>query len=118
MPISDPALVLSPPTEQYRSSYVFLAPNDYNTDFINVIAPEATVVELDGEIVEAGLWRDVGEINGEAWRVATIVVSDGRHTIESDSDVGLMVYGYDRDVSYGYPGGLNLEKFDAPPPRE
>ena len=118
MAISDPALILVPPTEQYRDSYVFLAPNDYNTDFINVIAPEAALVELDGRAIDVNAWQDVGEIDGEAWRVANIVVADGRHTLESDADIGLLVYGYDQDVSYGYPGGLNLEQFDAPPPRE
>ena len=117
-PISDPAMVLAPPAEQYRSSYVFLTPNDYNTDFINVVAPADATVELDGAVIDPDAWDDAGDIDGTTWRVATVVVPDGRHYVESDVDFGLLVYGYDQDVSYGYPGGLDLEKFDAPPPRE
>ena len=38
-------------------------------------------------------------------------VTDGTHriTVEGGAQVGLIVYGMDKDVSYGYPGGLDLE---------
>jgi len=29
----------------------------------------------------------------------------------------VLVYGYDRDVSYGYPAGLNLEVINGERPR-
>ena len=33
---------------------------------------------------------------------------DGAHTIVSDREISIVVYGFDRFVSYGYVGGLNL----------
>ena len=34
---------------------------------------------------------------------------DGVHTIVADNEVGIIVYGFDRFVSYAYAGGLDLE---------
>jgi hypothetical protein len=34
--------------------------------------------------------------------------NDGVHRLKSDKPVGLVVYGFDSYVSYGYPGGTNL----------
>ena len=31
------------------------------------------------------------------------------HTVVADREVGLLVYGFDRFVSYAYAGGLDLE---------
>ena len=93
-----------------------MAPLDYQTDFVNLIAPDGTAVELDGQAVAGGAWQNVGEIGGTTWRVATLEVPDGRHTVEADAPVGVLVYGYDRDVSYGYPGGLNLENLNPGAP--
>jgi hypothetical protein len=38
------------------------------------------------------------------------VQNDGVHSLRSDEPAGLMVYGFDAFVSYGYPGGSNLEE--------
>jgi hypothetical protein len=35
--------------------------------------------------------------------------NDGVHTIVADRGVGIVVYGFDRFVSYAYVGGLNLD---------
>jgi hypothetical protein len=111
-PISDPGMVLTPPTEQFRDAYVFLAPEDYQIDFANIVAPAGTAVRLDEVIVRD--WTDIAEMGGVTWMVSTVQLSDGRHTLTADAPVGLTVYGYDRDVSYGYPGGVNLQALDRP----
>ena len=36
------------------------------------------------------------------------ILSDGVHKLTSDKPVGVISYGYDDDVSYGYTAGLNL----------
>ena len=46
------------------------------------------------------------------WQVARFPVGDGVHLLIADEPVGVMVYGYDSYVSYGYPGGLNLNVVD------
>jgi hypothetical protein len=35
--------------------------------------------------------------------------NDGVHTIVADREIGIVVYGFDRFVSYAYVGGLNLD---------
>lgn len=55
-PGGDPSLIIVPPLEQFRSSYVFLTPDKYSFDFIRIVAPRAAVVVLDG--------RSVDEIDG------------------------------------------------------
>ncbi|MEI9939955.1 MAG: IgGFc-binding protein [Pseudomonadota bacterium] len=55
-PGGDPSLIIMPPIEQFRSSYVFLTPDQYSFDFIRIVAPRAAVVVLDG--------RSVDEIDG------------------------------------------------------
>jgi hypothetical protein len=34
---------------------------------------------------------------------------DGVHTLLADREIGIVVYGFDRFVSYAYVGGLNLD---------
>lgn len=109
VPIGDPSMTVIPPVEQYRDSYVFLAPLDYAHDAITVIAPTSAVVRLDGAPV--GAMTVVGEVGGVTYGVVRQEVTDGTHRLTADggAQVGLLVYGMDKDVSYGYPGGLDLE---------
>ena len=51
-PGGDPSLIIVPPIEQFRSSYVFLTPDKYSFDFIRIVAPRAAVVVLDGRSVD------------------------------------------------------------------
>jgi hypothetical protein len=42
LPGGDPALIMVPPVEQWRSDYVFLTPNKYAFDFVQIVArPDA-----------------------------------------------------------------------------
>jgi len=52
LPGGDPSLVIVPPIEQFRSSYVFLTPDKYDFDFIRIVAPRNTSVLLDSQPVE------------------------------------------------------------------
>ncbi len=51
-PGGDPSLIIMPPVEQYRSSYVFLTPDKYDFDFVRIIAPRNTTVLLDEQSVQ------------------------------------------------------------------
>lgn len=105
MAVGDPTLIMIPPTKQYRNEYVFLTPNKYAQDYITVVAPADASVTLDGNLIPAGNFQTM--TNGQ-WKVARMAVTDGVHRIVGNKPVGVVVYGYDRDVSYGYAGGLNL----------
>ena len=111
-PIGDPAFILGVPIEQFRSSYVFLIPNQYLQDYVNVITPVGTQLIVDGtQTVEAVPIPAACSTDGTCWATATLELTDGTHSIESlnGEAFGVVVYGYDDDVSYGYPGGLDLK---------
>lgn len=102
-PIGDPALILAVPTEQFRDEYVFLVPDAYIQDELIIIAPSGATVSLDGTPIPASSFSDAAGL-----RVARVGVADGPHTLTATAPVGLTVYGYDDDVSYGYPAGISL----------
>lgn len=139
LPGGDPSLIIVPPVEQYRPDYVFLTPDKYAFDFILVIAPaDATVLldrqPLDSTSCEIALADMRSEAVREeqpfpAYRVYRCQLSfptidpstspptlspgrqnDGVHRIESDRDVGVIVFGFDAYVSYGYAAGTKLEE--------
>lgn len=107
-PIGDPSLILMVPAEQFLDSYVFLTPDAYVKDYVNIIAPStAAQVLLDGTAIPKAQFQPIGQ---SGFAVYSTLVADGVHTLSSDAKVGVIVYGYDNDVSYGYPGGMALEK--------
>ncbi len=110
LPIGDPAMIQAVPLEQFVDSYVFLVPDEYLRNYMNVIAPlDATFVELDGLQLAMTGFSQIGDSNFGVYRKE---LSAGVHYIHSDREFGITVYGYDDDVSYGYPGGLGVEKLD------
>jgi hypothetical protein len=100
---SGPALILSLSVEQYRNSYVFLAPDAYLHDYVSIVAPEGASVTLDG--VPLTDWQRVGT---SSWMYVRRRISDGVHRVHGDQPVGVTFCGYDDDVSYGYPAGTRL----------
>jgi hypothetical protein len=104
-PVGDPAMILAPPVEQFRKDYVFLSPDAYLLDYVNIIAPAGTSVTLDGVTLPSANFKTIGNTG---YGVARHMVSDGVHTIVATNPVGVTAYGYDKDVSYGYTAGLNL----------
>jgi len=104
--IGDPAFMLIPPSEQYRSDYIILVPNAYAYNFASIICEAGTTVSIDGIDIAAQSFDDVG--NGEYVR-AWVELQEGVYQVVGDHHFGIMVYGYDQYVSYGYAGGLNLQ---------
>jgi hypothetical protein len=138
MPGGDPSLIIIPPVEQYRSSFVFLTPDKYAFDFVAVIAPADAAVFLDGVPLNAwgcesapgdGLTaeqRGFGspeyvvhrcplssprvDPNGPLYdNITTGEQHDGVHRLESDRAAMVIAYGFDNRVSYGYAAGAQLE---------
>jgi hypothetical protein len=104
--IGDPAFTLVVPTDQFLDSYVFLTPNKYSDDYINLTGPNGTNFLLDGAPV-TGVYTPIPGPGGMG--VYQLPIADGVHSVTADNPFGLTVYGYDCDVSYAYPGGLRLE---------
>ena len=105
----DPSMILAVPVEQFRNDFVFLCPDKYAYDYVSIIAPVAADVSFDNDVIPVD-WEPVGD--GAEWQIARFPVGDGVHFIQADVPVAVIVYGYDEFVSYGYPGGLNLNVVD------
>lgn len=127
-PGGDPSYIVIPPVQQWRADYLFLVPNKYAFDFLLIAAPTGVQIlydELPLQNVLACEYEPIGtlmigdqEIEYSAIRCPLSQPSpdgpglqdDGVHTVRSASGdpIGLVVWGWDSFVSYGYPGGTNV----------
>jgi len=115
-PKGDPSQSVVTAVEQFRSKYVFLAPVDYDTNYLDVVMPLTAQLTLDGQSVPAGPTA-IGSTGFGVARVQLGFGSSGAHVLEASEPVGVQVVGYGSYTSYHYPGGLDLEGI-APPPVE
>jgi len=133
VPGGDPSSIMIPPIEQWRSKYVFLVPNKYAFDFVLIAMPVTSALRFDGDDLQTALPRceyvSAGSLilGGASMPTELLAVrcplsnptaddlenpanqNDGRHVLESSDGqtFGLVVWGWDSYVSYGYPGGTN-----------
>jgi hypothetical protein len=102
----DPAMSLAVATAQYRSSYLFHAPTNYQSNFVNITAPTGVPVLLDGVAVSG--FVAIGNSGFGIAKASLSNTGNGNHTVSSAQRVGISVYGYGQYTSYWYPGGLDL----------
>ena len=138
LPGGDPSMIIIPPIEQYRADYVFLTPDRYSFDFLRIVAPRSAHVRLDSSLVETlpSCHLERGTVLDRPLPVASGYVvyhcqlsfpiidpaldaeaalqpgeqSDGVHDVRSDQPIGVIVDGFDRNVSYGYAAGTELRE--------
>ena len=103
--LGDPTFLLNVPSEQFRDDYLVMVPENYQSNYFNVVSRSNTTILMD----DVPLDIESPPIGSGAFRVSQVPVTAGAHRLHSEEPFGLVVYGYDCDVSYGYPGGLNLE---------
>ncbi|MBU1218649.1 IgGFc-binding protein [Myxococcota bacterium] len=134
LPGGDPSFIMVPPVEQWRDYYVFLTPDKYAFDFITIVVPYGTDITLDYRDISsyectkkrASCYAQVDQSfnyeiincqlsfplidpslppgeNIEPW-----IQNDGYHVLRATKPVGLIVSGFDKHVSYGYVGGMDL----------
>jgi hypothetical protein len=107
----DPAMALAVPIDQFRTEYMFHAPTNYETNYVDITAPVGASVTLDGAAVTN--WQPIGT---SGWQLARITPlgpgpgNDGNHLATGNQGFGISVYGYGMDTSYWYPGGLDLKR--------
>ncbi len=110
----DPDQSFAIAVEQYRTSYIFLAPTDYDESFVDVIGPAGVTASVDGQAVTG--FTAIGSSGfGIARYKLPNGANNGAHTLQSSAPVGIQVMGYGSYTSYQYPGGSNLSAI-APPP--
>jgi hypothetical protein len=102
----DPAMMLIPPTEQFRKDYIFLTPGSYEENFATIVFKDETEVTLNEEQI-----TDSTKIEGSGFSFVVVELGEefARHTLLCEEPCGLYVYGWEADVSYAYPGGLDFE---------
>lgn len=136
-PGGDPAIIAVAPVSQYRREYVFLTPSLYAFDFVTITAPREADVLLDEQPLEAwdcevapadGIERRIDDpppewvvyrcqfsfpdVLGRNQPVQDGLQNDGYHTLRSNMEIGVVVYGFDAFVSYAYAAGLNLDPLE------
>jgi hypothetical protein len=102
----DPSLAIAVPVEQNRSTYSFLVPAEYDSQYISVVAQMGASVTLDGTDI-SGQLTSFGSNGRGAGRIQ---VQPGQHELLCTGGCGLEVYGYSDAVSYYFAGGLDLEQ--------
>ncbi len=110
----DPSMSPMVATEQYRKSYVFLAPTDYTESFADVVVPTGAKVSLDG----AAVLSTPSPVNAK-WSVVRLGLGPahgGAHVLTATEPAGLQVIGYGAYTSYQFPGGLDLVPIAPTPP--
>ena len=139
LPGGDPSFIIIPPIEQYRDQYVFLTPDRYSFDFLRIMAPRGARIVLDTEPLERvpGCGLEAGTAVARALESSPFsyevircqlsfpvidpnvdadapllpgVQNDGVHRVFSDRPIGVIVDGFDRNVSYGYAAGTELRE--------
>ncbi len=101
----DPSFILSVPVEGFRDEYVVLTPDNYDDDYLTIIRPTGVEVSLDLAFIPDSEFTPLGTLNYEyAW----MRVEPGSHQLSSELPFGVIAYGYDGAVSYGFPAGLNV----------
>ena len=103
----DPAFAIGVPREQFRREYVFLAPESFPHNFVNVVAPTGAYVVINEEAITE--WEAIGTSD---LRAARVRIDGGTHRIRADAPVGITVYGFADYTSYMYPGGLEVERIN------
>ncbi len=111
----DPSQSQAVAIEQWRQKYIFIAPNDFDVSYVDIIQPLNAVVVVDGSAVAIA----PVPIGSSQWGVARVKLSAGTqgvHLANSDQPFAIQVMGYARNTSYQYPGGLALQAIAPPPP--
>lgn len=110
---SDPFMMLITPAIQFLNSYVFTTPIGTNITrhFVNVVAKtsdaQTGAVLLDGVAVPPSSFT---AISGSGYSATRLPISAGDHRLSASQPMGIYVYGFGQADSYGYPGGLGLQR--------
>jgi hypothetical protein len=107
----DPALALAVAKAQYRTQYLVHAPTNYQYSYVNVMAPHAATITLDGTALPSSAFTAIGTSGYDVARQILSNAGNGNHTLTGSQAFGLTVYGYGKYTSYWYEGGLDLQRF-------
>lgn len=106
----DPFFIMISPIEQHLNLITFNAFNSnvITSYYLNLVTPTSgvDVIQLDGSFI--GAVNFTAFANDPAYSYAQLDISQGNHTIQSDSGFIGYVYGFGGYESFGYGVGSNL----------
>ncbi|MFM8569097.1 MAG: IgGFc-binding protein, partial [Candidatus Kapaibacterium sp.] len=125
--LGDPFMMMIPPSNQFLKSYRFVnvqatkrnnygdIVNTYEEQWLSVVLPNSARASLkvDG-IAPTVTFRPIPK---STYSYIQMRMTDGVHTVEADTGVGIYVYGYGIANSYGYVGGMAYKRYDFNAPR-
>jgi hypothetical protein len=100
----DPAFSLAVPVEQFRTSYLFFAAEDFEISYVNIVHPAGAILTLDGAPIEGA----IAPI-GSGHSVLRAKIDGGLHRLESTLPAGVQVMSFGKYSSVYYPAGANFE---------
>lgn len=123
--IFDPFMVNVIAAEQYTKGTVFQTPSGYTLNYFNILVDAASepdlvkrsklleTVKVDGQFIYiTNPAFKSANIPGTDIYWASIVMSAGSHTVESELPFGGYVYGFSTFDSYGWPAATAVRKID------
>ena len=110
----DPFVVVVPAIDQYSNKYNIPLFHQFSTNYISIfVSPEHYQPEdiyVDDVSLEDSDWTAIDcPSNTTCGYSAYVSLAAGDHHIyhiNQLATIGIIAYGFDKDVSYGYPGGL------------
>jgi hypothetical protein len=98
----DPAMTIAPGIDKFKTGFTFLAPANYSSNYVNIVAPTGTSVTVDGTAIPAASFSAIGT-SGYVVARAALANTASDHDITASAPVGVSVYGYGDFTSYWYP---------------
>ena len=127
---ADPFMVMIPPLGQYRNDYTLIFAESFSINsqdqpvvfkpYLSLSVPSECCnrgqIEFDDGTIPWDIFVDIKCEDGEICACAAqyevpTAQSRGGHTVQhsiSECTVGVIVYAYEKENSYGYPGGMNV----------
>ena len=128
---ADPFMVMIPPLGQYRNDYSLIFAESFSINsqdqpvvfkpYLSLSVPSECCnrgqIEFDDGTIPWDIFVDIKCEDGEICACAAqyevpTAQSRGGHTVQhsiSECTVGVIVYAYEKENSYGYPGGMNVD---------
>ncbi len=103
----DPSMTIIPPIEQYRDNYVFVTPGSYSKNFALITGKADDTIKINDTDIILNKYFSASDSSG--YTIYDLGQSFQQHKVTCNS-CGIIIYGWDKDVSYMYPGGMNTKK--------
>ena len=126
-PGGDPSFIVLTPESGWRRTYQFAVPPGYGFDFVIMAHAAGAAIRLDGAPLPE--YCEGLDVEGTGHAVTRCQLSfpvvmngatppdnilpgeqgDGMHEVTSDTEMGVIVYGFDNFISYGYSAGAGTQ---------